>query len=285
MLTSERQEIRSGVHDVVVVPLAKDRDPAGWERRRRRLGLLLAAAIPVSFFALWQVASEFGWVDPRTFSSPFGVLGRTVEMVRSGLLIEHVVVTLRKVVLGYAAGAAMGVLFGLTVGWSDLVRRAVRPSISALYTVPKLGVFPLLLLVFGLGETPQIILVVISVFLIVVLGTIDAVDQIPRMYMDAARSLNASRLTTFFEVIVPSSLSRIFTSLRLAVGLAILVIIGAEMVSSNVGIGYLLWSGWTLFRADDMFVGIIVSAALGVAATSLIWLVERILTPWPTGRD
>lgn len=266
--------------DVVIKPLKRDEDPSGWETRRRWRGRAFATAGPLLILCLWQLASSSGWIDERTFSSPAQVYFATIEMAQSGALLEHLGATGSRISLGYVVGAAFGVVLGLLVGWSDLVRRASRPTLSALYTVPKLGIYPLLLLTFGLGETAKIVLVGISTFLIVVLATIDAVSQVPTSYIEAAKSLNASRLTIFLEVVVPASLSRIFTSLRLGIGHAILVVIGTEMVSSNDGIGYLLWSGWNLFRAEQMFVGIILSALLGVVATALVSAVERLSMPW-----
>jgi NitT/TauT family transport system permease protein len=103
---------------------------------------------------------------------------------------------------------------------------------------------------------------------------------VPTSYIEAARSLQVRRLPMFVEVIVPASLSRIFTSLRLGVGYAILVVIGTEMVSSNDGIGYLMWSGWNLFRTEQMFVGIVMSALLGGVATTLVSAIERLAMPW-----
>jgi len=264
----------------VIVPGPREQNPARWHRRRRRLNRALTWVFPVLVIVVWHMASTAGWIDDRIFSNPADVARSAWDLAKSGVLWDNVAATLRRVVLGYVLGASIGVLLGLVVGTSDIGRAISKPSLTALYSVPKLGIFPLLLIWFGIGETSKIVLAALSVFLIVSLATIEAVSQVPTSYLEAARSLRAGRTATFFEVVIPASLAKIFTSLRLGIGYAILVVIGTEMVSANDGLGYMLWSGWNLFRTEQMFVGIIISAALGAVGAFLISGLERLVMPW-----
>lgn len=265
---------------VEINPTNKESAPDQWIRAHRRKGLLFAVLIPVAVLLAWQLSSYLGLIDLRIFSSPERVATRAWGMVASGELWTHVTATGSRVLIGYSIGAVAGVFLGLIIGWVPLLKAGFRPLFSALYTVPKLGIFPFMLLIFGLTEMAKWALVGLGTFLLVALGTIDAVASVQRSYLDAATAFRSSRIRTFFTVIVPASAASVFTSLRLAIGYAVLVVIGTEFVSANEGIGWVIWNSWSLFQADRMFVGIIASALLGFIASSVVNLAQRLVIRW-----
>jgi ABC-type nitrate/sulfonate/bicarbonate transport system permease component len=265
---------------VRIEPGSAERNPQRWSKIQSAQGVALALCITVCIFVLWQLASDSGVIDRRIFSSPLQVVEQGWDMILSGELWQHVSVTATRVAVGYVVGAFLGATLGLLIGWSPLARTSLKPLFSALYTIPKLGIFPFMLLIFGITEMAKYALVGISTFLLVVLGTLGAVTSVPRSYLDAAAVFNSSRWRTFVNVIVPGSLSQVFTSFRLAIGYAVLVVIGTEFVSADSGVGWLIWNSWSLFQADTMFVGIVVSALMGLVAASVVGLAERWLMPW-----
>jgi ABC-type nitrate/sulfonate/bicarbonate transport system permease component len=265
---------------VIRRPAAPDLDPARFRRRRRRLELTLAWTTPVVLLLLWQWASSAGALDDRFFPPPTRIWDAAVELHRDGALWEDAWASSRRVLWGYFLGCALGVLCGIPLGWSRLARAATEPLVYALWTVPKLALLPLLLLIFGLNETPIIVLILINCFFLVLIPTMAAIRSVPHSYREAALSFRASRWDMLRHVIMPAATPQIFVSLRLAAGASILVMVGAEFVQGRSGLGYLIWHSWSLFLADRMYVGIVFVAISGALFTMLVAAVGRRLTPW-----
>lgn len=265
---------------VVRRPAAPDLDPARFRRRRRRLERFLAWTTPIALLLLWQFASQAGWMDERFFPPPTRIWEAAVELHRDGGLWEDAWASFRRVLWGFFLGCTLGVLCGIPLGLSRLARAATEPLVYALWTVPKLALLPLLLLIFGLNETPIIMLILINCFFLVLIPTMAAIRSVPHSYREAAMSFRASRWDMLRHVIMPAATPQIFVSLRLAAGASILVMVGAEFVQGRSGLGHLIWHSWSLFLADRMYVGIVLVAVSGALFTLLIGAVGRKLTPW-----
>jgi sulfonate transport system permease protein len=265
---------------VVRRPAAEDLDPARFRRRRRRLERVLAWATPVLLLLAWQWASTAGALDDRFFPSPTTIWHAGVELFRDGQLMEDARASFRRVLWGFVLGCGLGILCGIPLGLSRLARAASEPLVYALWTVPKLALLPLLLLIFGLNEKPIIVLILINCFFLVLIPTMAAIRSVPHSYREAATSFRATRWDMLRHVIMPAALPQIFVSLRLAAGASILVMVGAEFVQGRTGLGHLIWNSWSLFLADRMYVGIVVVAVSGALFTLLIAAVGRKLTPW-----
>lgn len=252
-------------------------------RRARRLktrDLFLAIATPVVLLTLWEVAAQTGLIDSRLYSPPSSIGVQGWEMVASGALWTHVGATMARLVVGFVSGAVVGIGVGLLMGLWRPVRAALEPTFTALYALPKIAILPLLLLIFGLTETPKILSVAISVFFVVQINTLSGIMQIDARILEAARAYKAKGLKLFRYVLLPGALPAIMTGLRVSAGMAVIVITAVEFVASNEGLGYLIWNSWQLFQPATMFVGLISVALIGAAVTGLIILLERALVPW-----
>jgi sulfonate transport system permease protein len=265
---------------VVRRPGPEDLDPGRYRRRRRLLEQVLAWATPLVLLLLWQWASEAGALDDRFFPSPTTIWDAGVELFRDGQLMEDATASFRRVLLGFVLGCGLGIACGIPLGLSRLARAASEPLVYALWTVPKLALLPLLLLIFGLNETPIIVLIAINCFFLVLIPTMAAIRSVPHSYREAATSFRANRWDMLRHVIMPAALPQIFVALRLAAGASILVMVGAEFVQGRTGLGHLIWNSWSLFLADRMYVGIVVVAVSGALFTLLIATIGRKLTPW-----
>lgn len=265
---------------VVRRPTREEVDPLRFRRRRRRIDRLLGIGLPVVLMALWQVCSDLGWFDSRFFPPPSRIWTAGVDLVDSGRLQHDLWVSSRRVLLGFALGSITGVAAAVALQASRLVRAAVEPLTYALWTVPKLALLPMLLLIFGIGETPIVILIVINCFFLVFIPTLAAMTSIPPAYREVAESFRASRWQMFRHVVFPCALPHIFVALRLTAGASILVLVAVEFVQSQEGLGYLIWNSWSLFLADRMYVGIVVVAVAGALFTMLVAAVGRRLTRW-----
>ena len=270
--------------EVVRRPAAADADPARLRRRRRRLERTLAWLTPVVLFAAWQWASSVEVIDPRYFPAPTKIWDAGVELWRDRTLLRDLRVTSARVAWGFGLGSALGVLCGIPLGLSRVARAASEPTLYALWTVPKLALLPLLLLIFGINDRPIIVLVLINCFFMMLIPTMAAIRSVPHSYREAAASFGATRRDMLRHVLLPAATPQIFVALRLAAGASILVIVGAEFVYGDTGLGHLIWHSWELFLADRMYVGIVIVAAGGAAFTLLVATIGRRLAPWDDDR-
>jgi NitT/TauT family transport system permease protein/sulfonate transport system permease protein len=260
-------------------------DPVRFLKRRRRTDNLLRFGVPVLLIIAWQLFSMAEVLDPRFFPAPTEIARALVDALKSGVLQDAVWVSVRRMLIGYALGSAVGILVGFALGVVRPLRIAFEPILSALYTVPKLAILPLLLLIFGLGDTPKILLIAMSVFFIVSISTTAAVWGLSESYREPARSFGATPLKAFGHVLLPAVLPEIFVALRIAAGTAVLVLVGIEFVQGGEGIGWLIWNSWQLFLADRMYVGIVTVAVIGVIFQTLVKWIGRLLTPWASTKD
>jgi ABC-type nitrate/sulfonate/bicarbonate transport system permease component len=236
--------------------------------------------VPVVLVGAWQWAAATKAISPLFFPAPTDVMATASDMLASGELQHHLAASARRIALGLLLGVASGVVVGFAMGMSRLMRAALDTTLSALYVVPKLALLPLLLLIFGVGDTPTILLVAIAVFFLVWMTTMHAVTSVPEGWREAARSFGAGRRQLIRHVLLPASLPQILTGLRLATGMAVLTTVAIEFVQGSDGLGRLIWLSWSLFLPRRMYVGIVVVALLGVAANLLVRLSARLLTPW-----
>ncbi|MBA2278456.1 MAG: ABC transporter permease [Chloroflexia bacterium] len=249
-------------------------------RRRRAIELALTIAAPLLILGIWEALARAGRLDPIFWPAP-STLGETVtRLVREDDLLGDIRISLLRILGGFLLGAVPGVALGLAMGLFWPVRVFFMPLAAAIYAVPKIAVLPLVIIAFGIGELSKLVIVAISIFFLVVLNTMGGVLAIDPMYRDVARNLGASRFELFLTVALPGALPAIFTGLRLALGFALIVIVGTEFLSPGRGIGYLIWESYQTLQIKAMLVGLIVTGLMGWALTLLLDVIERVAIPW-----
>ena len=248
--------------------------------RLRYRDVLLSTLTPVLLLALWEVAARTGALDARLFTPPSLIAQQAWNMLLSGELWTHTSATIARLMAGFLLGAVAGILAGLLMGVWRPLRAALGPTFTALYALPKIAIVPLLLLIFGLTETPKVLSVAISVFFVMQINTLAGIVQIDSRVLEAARAYKASGLKLFRYVLLPGATPAIMTGLRVAAGMSGIVITAVEFVASNNGLGYLIWNSWQLFQPSKMYVGLIVVSLVGAGVTALIILLERAALPW-----
>ena len=240
----------------------------------------LAVLSPVGFLLIWELASRSGALDPRFFPPPSVILQTLAAMTRSGELPYHVVVSGRRIVLGFLLGAVPAVAVGLAMGLSHPVRSLLMPLVSAIYPIPKIAIYPLIIFYLGLGEASKVSIVALSIFFLVLLNAMAGVIGLERAYFNIARAYGAGSRGIFTTVAWPGALPAIFTGLKLGMGFALIVIVGAELLGSDAGIGFLIWQSYQIFDVEKMFAGLLVTALLGWVATIALDAIERRALPW-----
>ena len=193
----------------------------------------LRLASPFLLLLLWEAMSRFGLLDRRFFPPPSEVIWSARSMVQDGSLTAAVLSSLRRLAIGYVSGALLGVVVGLWLGLSSWSRALFEPWLIVTYPVPKLAVYPLLVLIVGLGEAPIVLLLAIAIFYVVAINLIAGVLSIRPVILDVGRDCGASFLQLVRTVALPASMPHIFTGLELAMGIAYIVLIAAEFVGAT----------------------------------------------------
>ncbi|MBL7497457.1 ABC transporter permease [Frankia sp. CNm7] len=260
---------------------------------RRRLGVPWRALTVLGSTAFlvgvwWLVAALRIW-DPVFVPSPAAVADELVRTstVHDGirgysghLLHEHLWVSLRRILLGSAIGAAIGVPLGLLVGGVRVARWALEPGLTFLRQLPPLAYFSLLIIWLGIDESPKVWLLVIAAMPPVAVATATAVGGVHRDFVNGARSLGASRWQVTLHVVLPASLPEIFTGIRLGVGVAYTSVVAAETVNGVPGIGGMIRDAQRYNQTDVVILGIIVLGLSGIALDAILRWVQNRATPW-----
>jgi ABC-type nitrate/sulfonate/bicarbonate transport system permease component len=294
---------------VLVVQELEGRVPL---RHRALFGKALALGFPLLVLGTWEWLSTSGVLNARWFPPPSRIavalweltvtydrFNRTSLIGRPWLVGErlasegwpgvaalfresHVWATLSRVGFGFALGAAPGVVIGMVMGLNRTVRMMLDATMSAFYVLPKIAIFPILMLVFAnpFGEGPKIAVVAISAFFLVAISTMAGVQGIDRVYLEAGRNFGANRAQMFRHVILPAALPIVFSGLRLALGTALIVIVAVEFVRADRGVGFLIFYNWQVLVTPRMYAALLVVMALGVLLTSVLQAIERRVMPW-----
>jgi NitT/TauT family transport system permease protein len=297
---------------VAVVMLAQELEPRLPLRALPWYQRTLAFGFPISLLLVWEALSGSGILNARWFPPPSQIavalweltvnydrfnrsslLGRPwliPEMVaasgwdgfRALVRESHVWATLSRVFGGFLIGALPGVLLGMVMGLNRTVRMMLDATMSAIYVLPKIAIFPILMLVFPnpFGEGPKVAVVAISAFFLVAISTMAGVQGIDKVYLEAGRNFGANRFQMFRHVILPAALPIIFSGLRLALGTALIVIVAVEFVRADRGVGFLIFYYWQVLVTPRMYAALVVVMALGVGLTALLQGVERRVMPW-----
>jgi NitT/TauT family transport system permease protein len=244
----------------------------------------LSVLSPLTLLVLWEILSSLHAIDVRLLSCPSKILQTMIPLVLSGELLYNTWVSVQRILWGFLAGATPGILLGISMGLSPFIRSAVEPMITATYPIPKLALMPLILLIFGLGETSKIFTIAIGVFYLVVINTMAGVLDIDKIYLDVAKNFGASRKNFYLTVALPGALPMIFAGLKLGMGMALILIVAAELSAAKAGVGYMIWRAYDMFDIEQMFVALITLSVLGYVFSLLLDLIERMALPWKQER-
>jgi NitT/TauT family transport system permease protein len=229
-------------------------------------GRLLGYAVGfISLFALWYVAAVY-FVDSVLFPPPGQVLLKAVELARSGVIEENIVISLRRIFLGFIVGSFIGIPVGLCIGSFQLVRQFLEPYTEFLRFIPSTALITVAVIWFGIGEESKIFLIAYTTVFVVIINTAAGVGAIAPNKIRAAQSLGATRAEIFFLVALPATIPYILTGMRLAMANSFTAIIAAELVASNAGLGKMIWDARLYMLVDEIFVALLVLGLLGFAA-------------------
>ncbi len=253
-------------------------------RRDRMMRIVYGAGFPIVLLVIWEILCAVGFIDARFFPSPSRIFDTTLAILasptESSRLIGDVTATLQRLGFGYVLGAVSGIVVGAAMGLYRPVRYAVSPLVFATFPTPKLAIFPLLIVIFGIGDASKTALITLAVFYMTAINTLSGVMHANPVYQDFATAFRVPLLTRWFRITLPSALPSIMAGLKLGIGQALIMVVSSEFVSSSNGIGYYIWNSWQVLDIARMFVGLAVVMAMGGVAVWLSNVAERLLLPW-----
>jgi ABC-type nitrate/sulfonate/bicarbonate transport system permease component len=232
------------------------------------------ALIPCAVLIAWQLAGLAGAL-PEYLPSPAAIGAALWEMTGGGELMQHAGISIFRALMGFAAGAALGVCAGLAAGTFVYAEAVLSPIVSVLNPLPKVAFLPLIIVALGLGDGSKIAAIALSVFFPIFIAAYYGVRSVPHAYVWSAASMGAGRLRIFFKVVLPASLPFVFSGLRVAVGLSFIVLFAAELLGSQAGLGFLLTRAETAVRFDQVFAAIVVFAVLGFVGDRVLLGVRK----------
>jgi NitT/TauT family transport system permease protein len=253
-------------------------DRAGFLTRREHPWLRVAAI--AGLLVVWEALARLGWVPVLFLPSPLGVLREGADMIASGELATHVAASLERLVLGFVIGGGLGVVVGISVGFFAVAEAIGAPVIAATFPIPKIALLPLLILWLGLGEPSKVAVIALGVFFPMAINTFAGVRQADPLLIRAAVAFGARRWSVIRKVILPSALPMIFAGLRLGAGTALLLLVAAEMIAVESGIGFLVLHAGNIMATTKLMVGIVVLSLLGVLSHWGLGVLERRAVPW-----
>jgi NitT/TauT family transport system permease protein len=254
-------------------------EAAGPPLPAKRSGLLEAILLPALCAAvligLWHLAVALSHTD--VFPSPLAVLRGLRELARRGVLGEYVRDSLFRVGAGYSIALVLGIPLGMALGWYPWTARAVNPVIQLLRPISPLAWIPVAIVLFGVTNLAAVFLIFLGSFFPIVVATMNGVRNVPLMYLSAGRNFGLSAPALFSRVIFPAALPRVLTGLRVALGVAWLVVVAAEMIAVDSGLGYLVIDSRNAGKRYDLVVAaMLLIGLIGLALNMLVRLVERL---------
>jgi NitT/TauT family transport system permease protein len=243
---------------------------------QRTLGMFAGRLLVLALLLLaWQFAA--GRLLPVfTISRPTIVAAQIWDWFQSGFIWPHIFATIQAMLSGYVIGAACGIAAGLILGFHPALLAVLQPYLTALYALPKIALAPLLVITLGIDLSSKIALVAITVFFLVLYGTLDGIRDVDRDIVEALRLMGASASEISRKVLIPASLPWIFTSLRIAVRYALTATILGELIAANRGLGFLVQSNAGSFDAAGVFAAVFVLVCISVAMTEGLTSIENI---------
>ena len=252
--------------------------PSGWWRKTPRV--LLGLVVPVALLLLWQWLVDREVYSRGQLPAPGDVWAAVRQMDEADLLWLHVQISITRVAWGFAIGAGIALVLGLSVGLSRLIDTLLSPTIYAFRTIPSLAWVPLLILWMGIDERPKITLVAIGVFFPVFTNLVGGIRQIDRKLIEVGRAYGLRGLGLARSILLPAALPSLLTGLRMGLAQGWLFLVAAELIAASRGLGFLLVDGQNTGRADIIVMSIIFLALIGKTTDLALQLLERRLLRW-----
>ncbi|MEM9204857.1 MAG: ABC transporter permease [Pseudomonadota bacterium] len=245
-------------------------------RPRRVIGLLVFIALII--VAEW--GTRAGWISALTLPKPSDVLDTFRELYESGLLFTHIGLSVSRLVVGAAIGASLGISIGVLIGLFSYIRSGLVPLVAAIFPIPKIALLPLFVIWFGIGEGSKYALIAFGTFTPTVVATYGAVDNVDRTLIRMGQSFGLSWWSIVRKIVLPGAMPGILSGLRISLAIAIILLVAAEMLGAEFGIGAYILEAGSLYDLERLFAGVVILSILGVLVSAAIGLIEKYFLAW-----
>lgn len=248
--------------------------------RHRRNPNLLPFITFIAILVAWELGSYYGIISTIFFPPPSKIWAGFIKLSLNGDLFSAMTTTLLRFLIGLISGALLGATLGLAMGWYSGLNAFFSPYIAALYPIPKIAIFPLLMVVFGIGEGSKFVAIFLGAFFPMLISTLSGVQQINKIYFDVGKNYGIDGKKVFSHILIPGSLPSIMAGLRLAANVGFIVTISVEIISARNGLGVLLWFSWQTLRVSELYAVLVMIAITGIVLSYAIDQMTERLIPW-----
>ncbi len=254
--------------------------PPARRRQWRAPDFVLRLLSPLAILLLWEIASRAGLIPARVIAAPSEISTTLWELIRSGELLRHLLVSLQRAVTGLSIGVAIGVSAALITGLSKRGEIALDSPMQMLRTIPSLALVPLFILWFGIGEFTKVALIVMGTTFPIYLNLFAGIRNIDPKLVEAANTLGLNRRELIWHVILPGALPSFFVGLRYSLGISWLALVFVEQINTTAGIGFLASDARDFMRTDVIVICLLIYSLLGLLIDGLIRTLERLALAW-----
>ena len=234
----------------------------------------------VALISLAEWGTRTGWISALTLPRPSDVLETFQELYTSGLLFKHLLPSLSRLLVGAFIGVTIGVWVGVLIGLFSMIRSGMVPLVAAIFPIPKIALLPLFVIWFGIGEGSKYALIAFGTFTPTVVATYGAVDNVDRTLIRMGQSFGLSWFSIVRKIVLPGAMPGILSGLRISLAIAIILLVAAEMLGAEYGIGAYILEAGSLYDLERLFAGVIILSLLGVVMSAVIGFFERRLLDW-----
>lgn len=247
---------------------------------RYRPNRLLPPLLFIILIGLWELGSRTGIISNIALPAPSEAFLAFLDLIKTGMLWKHLSASLFRLIVGWSLGTALGISVGLAIALFSLARAGLAPIVSALFPIPKIALLPLFIIWFGIGEGSKVATILFGTFFPTVIATYGGVDNVDRNLIRMGQSFGLSWLSIVRKIIIPGAMPAILSGFRISASIAIILLVAAEMIGAEFGIGaYILMAG-ALFATDQLIAGVAMLSVIGLIVGWLIGRAERRLLTW-----
>jgi len=241
---------------------------------------LISPIVFLALIGLWETGSRTGIISALVLPAPSEAFEALRQLVESGLLWKHLGASFYRLIAGWSAGTLLGVCVGLLIGLFSLARAGLSPLVSAIFPIPKIALLPLFIIWFGIGEGSKVATILFGTFFPTVIATYGGVDNVDRTLIRMGQSFGLSWSSIVRKIIIPGALPAILSGFRISASIAIILLVAAEMIGAEFGIGaYILLAG-SLMATDQLIAGVAILSTMGLCVAWAIGKAERFFLRW-----
>ena len=234
----------------------------------------------IAIIAVWEAGCRTGLIPPLVLPAPSEALAALAHLAETGLLWKHLGASLQRLLLGWTLGTLLGIAVGFSIGLFSLARAGLAPVVAAIFPIPKIALLPLFIIWFGIGEGSKVATILFGTFFPTVVASYGGVDNVDRGLIRMGQSFGLSWLSIVRKIILPGALPAMLPGFRISAAIAIVLLVAAEMIGAEFGIGAYIMLAGSLMAMDELLAGVAILSVMGLTANWSIARAERFLLRW-----